>query len=196
LARPGGNTTGVSLLSPELDGKRQEILIEAVPKLRKLAIFADANGTKPAHLKELEEAAHSRGVEPLVRRVAKRDEVMPAIKDVQGAGAQAINFLATPLFSVNAASFIAQVRESGVASMYQWPENAEDGAFAAYGPRYAEMYRLRARLDMQVPHGAKLADIPVQQPAKFELVFNLKTAKSVGIDLPKSLLLRADKVIE
>jgi ABC-type uncharacterized transport system substrate-binding protein len=196
LARPGGNTTGVSLLSPELDGKRQEILIEAVPKLRKLAIFADANGTKPAHLKELEEAAHSRGVEPLVRRVAKRDEVMPAIKDVQGAGAQAINFLATPLFSVNAASFIAQVRESGVASMYQWPENAEDGAFAAYGPRYAEMYRLRARLDMQVLHGAKPADIPVQQPAKFELVFNLKTAKSIGIDLPNSLLLRADKVIE
>ena len=196
LARPGGNTTGVSLLSPELDGKRQEILIEAVPKLRKLAIFADANGTKPAHLKELEEAAQSRGVEPLVRRVAKRDEVMPAIKDVQGAGAQAINFLATPLFSVNAASFIAQVRESGVASMYQWPENAEDGAFAAYGPRYAEMYRLRARLDMQVLHGAKPADIPVQQPAKFELVFNLKTAKSIGIDLPNSLLLRADKVIE
>jgi putative ABC transport system substrate-binding protein len=196
LARPGGNTTGVSLLSPELDGKRQEILIEAVPKLRKLAIFADANGTKPAHLKELEEAAHSRGVEPLVRRVAKRDEVMPAIKDVQGAGAQAINFLATPLFSVNAASFIAQVRESGVASMYQWPENAEDGAFAAYGPRYAEMYRLRARLDMQVLHGTKPADIPVQQPAKFELVFNLKTAKSIGIDLPNSLLLRADKVIE
>jgi putative tryptophan/tyrosine transport system substrate-binding protein len=196
LARPGGNTTGVSLLSPELDGKRQEILIEAVPKLRKLAIFADANGTKPAHLKELEEAAHGRGVEPLVRRVAKRDEVMPAIKDVQGAGAQAINFLATPLFSVNAASFIAQVKESGVASMYQWPENAEDGAFAAYGPRYAEMYRLRARLDMQVLHGAKPADIPVQQPAKFELVFNLKTAKSIGIDLPNSLLLRADKVIE
>jgi putative ABC transport system substrate-binding protein len=132
----------------------------------------------------------------LVRRVAKRDEVMPAIKDVQGAGAQAINFLATPLFSVNAASFIAQVRESGVASMYQWPENAEDGAFAAYGPRYAEMYRLRARLDMQVLHGTKPADIPVQQPAKFELVFNLKTAKSIGIDLPNSLLLRADKVIE
>jgi len=196
LARPGGNTTGVSLLSPELDGKRQEILIEAVPKLRKLAIFADANGTKPAHLKELEEAAHSRGVEPLVRRVAKRDEVMPAIKDVQGAGAQAINFLATPLFSVNAASFIAQVKETGVASMYQWPENAEDGAFAAYGPRYAEMYRLRARLDMQVLHGAKPADIPVQQPAKFELVLNLKTAKAIGIDVPNSLLLRADKVIE
>jgi putative tryptophan/tyrosine transport system substrate-binding protein len=196
LARPGGNTTGVSLLSPELDGKRQEILIEAVPRLRKLAIFADANSTKPAHLKELEEAARSHGVEPVVRSVAKRDEVMAAIKDAQAGGTQAINFLATPLFSVNALNFIAQVRDSGLAAIYQWPENAEDGAFAAYGPRYAEMYRLRARLDVQVLHGAKPADIPVQQPAKFELVVNLKTAKAIGVEVPNSLLLRADKVIE
>ncbi len=196
LARPGGNTTGVSLLSPELDGKRQEILIEAVPNLRKIAIFADANSTKPAHLKELEEAAHSRGVEPLVRRVVKRDDVVPAIKDVQGAGAQAINFLATPLFSVNAVSFIAQVREAGMASIYQWPENAEDGAFAAYGPRYSEMYRLRARLDIKVLHGTKPADIPVEQPANFELVINLKTAKAIGVEVPSPLLLRTDKVIE
>src|SRR5246127_3110824 len=79
LARPGGNTTGISLLSPELDGKRQEILLEAVPGLRKLAILADAIVTKPAHLKQLEEAARSRGVEPLVRGVKKRDEVVSAI---------------------------------------------------------------------------------------------------------------------
>jgi ABC-type uncharacterized transport system substrate-binding protein len=196
LARPGGNTTGLSLLSPELDGKRQEILIEAVPGLRKIAIFADANTTKPAHLHELETAAHSRGVEPLVRRVARRDDVMPAIKDVQAAGAQAINFLATPLFSVNAATFIAQVTESRLASIYQWPENAEDGAFAAYGPRYSEMSRLRARLDIKVLRGTKPADIPVEQPAKFELVINLKTAKAIGVEVPSPLLLRTDQVIE
>jgi putative tryptophan/tyrosine transport system substrate-binding protein len=196
LARPGGNTTGVSLLSPELDGKRQEILLEAVPGLRKLAILADANVTKPAHLKQLEDAARSRGVEALVRGVAKRDEVIPAIKDVQAAGAQAINFLATPIFSVDAAAFIAEVRASRLASIYQWPEDAEDGALVAYGPRYSEMYRLRARLVMKVLRGTKPADIPVEQPAKFELVFNLKTAKAVGVDVPSSLLLRADKVIE
>jgi putative ABC transport system substrate-binding protein len=196
LARPGGNTTGISLLSPELDGKRHEILMEAIPGLHKLAIFADANSTKPAHLKQLEEAAHSHGLEPLVRAVAKRDDVIEAIKDVKVAGAQAINFLATPLFSVNALNFIAQVRELQLASIYQWPEDAEEGGFSAYGPRYSEMYRLRARLVMKVLQGTSPADIPVQQPTKFELVVNLKTAKAIGVDVPNSLLLRADKVIE
>jgi len=154
------------------------------------------NVTKPAHLEQLEEAARNRGVEALVRGVAKRDEVMPAIKDVQAAGAQAINFLATPMFSVDAAAFIAQVRALRLASVYQWPEDADDGALIAYGPRYAEMYRLRARLVMKVLRGTKPADIPVEQPTKFELVFNLKTAKAIGIDVPNSQLLRADKVIE
>jgi putative ABC transport system substrate-binding protein len=196
LARPGGNTTGISLLSPELDGKRQEMLLEAIPGLRKLAILADANVTKPAHLKQLEDAARSRGVEVLVRGVAKRDEVIPAIKDAHAAGAQAINFLATPIFSVDAAAFIAEVRALRLASIYQWPEDAEDGALIAYGPRYTEMYRMRARLVMKILRGAKPADIPVEQPAKFELVFNLKTAKAIGVEVPSSLLLRADKVIE
>jgi len=196
LARPGGNTTGVSLLSPELDGKRQEILLEAVPRLRKLAIFADAKVTKPSHIKELEEAARSRGVEPLVRGVTGRDEVVAAIKDAKAAGAEGINFLATPSFSVDARDFIAKVGQSGLASIYQWPEDAEQGALSAYGPRYSEMYRLRARLVMKILHGAKPADIPVEQPAKFELVFNLKTAKAIGVKVPSSLLLRADEVIE
>jgi putative tryptophan/tyrosine transport system substrate-binding protein len=183
-------------LSPELDGKRQEILLEAVPGLRKLAILADAIVTKPAHLKQLEDAARSRGVEPLVRGVKKRDEVVSAIKDVKAAGAEAINFLATPLFSVSAADFISKVGELGLASIYQWPEDAEEGAFSAYGPRYSEMYRERARLVMKILRGAKPADIPVEQPAKFELIFNLKTAKAIGVNVPSSLLLRADKVIE
>ncbi len=196
LARPGGNTPGISLLSPELDGKRQEILLDAVLGLRKLAILADGNSTKSAHLAQLEAAARSRGIEPLVRRVAKRDEVIAAIKDVKAAGAQGVNFLATPLFSVNAANFIAEVKDLGLASIYQWPEDAEEGALSAYGPRYSEMYRVRARLAIKVLRGAKPADIPVEQPAKFELVVNLNTAKAIGVSVPNSLLLRADKIIE
>jgi putative tryptophan/tyrosine transport system substrate-binding protein len=192
----GGNTTGISLMSPDLDGKRQEILLEAVPGLRKLAIFADATVSKPSDLKQLEEAARSRGVEPLVRGVAKREDVIPAVKEVKAAGAEAINFLATPMFSVNAANFISQVGELRLASIYQWPEDAEDGAFSAYGPRYSETYRLRARLVMKILRGAKPTDLPVEQPAKFELIFNLKTAKAIGVNVPSSLLLRADKVIE
>jgi putative ABC transport system substrate-binding protein len=196
LARPGGNITGISLLSPELDGKRQEILIEAVPGVRKIGVLADSNVTEPAHLQELQDAARGRGIEVLVRGVAKRGDVIAAINDVKASGAQAINFLSTPMFSVNAADFIRQVTSLRLPSIYQWPEDAEDGALIAYGPRFLEMYRERARIAVKVLRGTKPADIPVEQPALFELVINLKTAKAIGQDVPSGLLQRADKVIE
>jgi putative tryptophan/tyrosine transport system substrate-binding protein len=196
LARPGGNITGISLLSPELDGKRQEILIEAVPGVRKIAVLADSNVTEPAHLHELQDAARGRGIEVLVRGVAKRGDVIAAINDVKASGAQAINFLSTPMFSVNAADFIRHVTSLRLPSIYQWPEDAEDGALIAYGPRFLEMYRERARIAVKVLRGTKPADIPVEQPALFELVINLKTAKAIGQEVPSGLLQRADKVIE
>jgi putative ABC transport system substrate-binding protein len=196
LARPGGNITGISLLSPELDGKRQDILIEAVPGVHKIAMLADANVAAPAHLQDLQEAAHGRGIDVLVRRVAKRGDVISAIDDVEAAGAQAINFLATPMFAVNAADFIRHVTSVRLPSIYQWPENAEDGALIAYGPRIADMYRERALITAKVLRGAKPADIAVEQPARFELVINLQAAKAIGHEVPAGLVARADKVIE
>jgi putative tryptophan/tyrosine transport system substrate-binding protein len=196
LARPGGNITGLSLLSPELDGKRQEILVEAVPGVHKIAVFADSNVAQPGHLKELEDAARGRGIEALVRGVAKRDQVTTAIKEVKASGAQAINFLATPLFSINNAEVISAVTALHLPSIYQWPEDAEGGALIGYGPRFTDTYRERARMVVKILRGAKAADIPVEQPTRFELVFNLKTAKAIGQEIPSSLLLRADKVIE
>ena len=196
LARPGGNITGISLLTPELDGKRQEILIEAVPGVRKIAVLADSNVTTPAHLQQLQQATQSHGVEALVRGVAKRDDVISAIDDVKSSGAQAINFLATPMFSVNAANFIQHVTALRLPSIYQWPEDAEDGALIGYGPRITDMYRERARLTAKVLRGAKPSDIPVEQPARFELVINLQAAKAIGHDVPAGLVARADKVIE
>jgi putative tryptophan/tyrosine transport system substrate-binding protein len=196
FARPGGNITGISLLTYELDGKRQEILIEAVPGVRKIAVLADANVAKPVHLQQLQQAAQSHGVEALVRGVAKRDDVISAINDVKASGAQAINFLATPMFSVDAADFIAQVTKLRLPSIYQVPEDAEDGALIGYGPRLTEMYRERARMAAKVLRGTKPADIPIEQPTRFELVINLKTAKAIGHEVPSGLLLRADKLIE
>jgi putative tryptophan/tyrosine transport system substrate-binding protein len=196
FARPGGNITGISLLSPELDGKRQDILIEAVPGVRKIAVLADSNVIRPKHLQELQEAAHGRGIEVLVRGVAKRSDVVAAINDAKASGAQAINFLATPMFSVNAAEFIQQVTSLLLPSIYQWPENAEDGALIAYGPRFSEMYRERARIAVKVLRGTKPPDIPVQQPTRFELVFNMKTAKAIGHEIPAGLVARADRLIE
>jgi putative ABC transport system substrate-binding protein len=196
FARPGGNITGISLLSPELDGKRQEILIEAIPGVRKIAVLADSNVAKAVHLQQLQQAAQNHGVEALVRGVAKRDDVISAMNDVKASGAQAINFLATPMFSVNAADFIRQVTSLRLPSIYQWPEDAEDGALIAYGPRFTEMYRQRARQVAKVLRGTKPADIPIEQPTRFELIINLKTAKAISREVPSGLLLRADKVIE
>jgi putative ABC transport system substrate-binding protein len=196
LARPGGNITGFSLLSPELDGKRQSILIEAVPGLRKFAIFSDSNVTKPAHLQDLQEAAHGRGIEALVKGIAKRGDIFSAIKDARASGAEAINFLAAPMFSINNADVIAAVMAMRLPSIYQWPEDAEEGAFIGYGPRFSETYRQRARAAVKIMRGVKPADIPVEQPTRFELVINLKTAKALGLEVPHNLLVLADDVIE
>jgi putative ABC transport system substrate-binding protein len=196
LARPGGNITGVSLLTTDLDGKRQEILVDAMPRLRKIAVMADANTTRPAHLAELQKAGESRSLDIVLRSVVKRDDVIAAIREVKAAGAQAINFLATPMFSVDAKAFIAEVTNLRLASIYQWPEDADAGALLSYGPRITDMYRLRAGLIINVLRGAKPADIPVEQPTKFELVVNLKTAKTIGVEIANNLVLRADKVIE
>jgi putative tryptophan/tyrosine transport system substrate-binding protein len=196
LARPSGNITGVSLLSPELDGKRQEILIEAVPGVKKIAVFADSHATRPEHLQKLLEQAHSRSVEVLTRSIVKKSDVISAIREIKASGAQGINFLATPMFSLDNADLIEQVTSSHLPSIYQWPEDAEGGAQLAYGPRFTDIFRERARMVVKILRGIKPADIPVEQPTKFELVINLKTAKAIGVDVSASLVARADKLIE
>ena len=196
LARPGGNTTGISLLSPELDGKRQDILIEAVPGLRRLATLADSTVTPQQHLDVLQDAARRRGIETSVFGVAKREEVVPAIEAAKASGAQALNLLATPLFTVNSRPFLERIVALRVPAMHQWPESAEDGGLLGYGPRFAQTFRQRARIVARILRGARPADIPVEQPTHFELVINLRTAKAIGHDVPAGLVLRADTVIE
>jgi len=200
LARPGGNITGISLLSPELDGKRQDILIEAVPGARRIAAMADSNVTPPYHLQVLQHAARSRGVELSVFGVGGPEEIIPAIDAAKAAGAEALNFLATPLFSVpgsrNNDVVLERVATVRLPAIFQWPETAEAGALAAYGPRFADVYRQRARMVAKILRGTRPADIPVEQPTRFELVVNVKAAKAIGHEVPAGLVLRADKVIE
>jgi putative tryptophan/tyrosine transport system substrate-binding protein len=196
LSLPGGNTTGISLLSPDLDGKRQEILIEAVPGVRKMAALADSTVTPHRHLEALQDAARRRGVELSIFGVASPDEVVPTIEVAKAAGAQALNLLATPLFTVNARGFVERIAALRLPAMHQWPEVAEDGGLLGYGPRFAQTFRQRARLVARILRGAKPADIPVEQPTHFELVINLKTAKTLGLAVPATLLTRADEVIE
>jgi putative tryptophan/tyrosine transport system substrate-binding protein len=200
LARPGGNTTGISLLSPELDGKRQEILIEAVPGARRIAAMADSRVTPPYHLQVLQHAARSRAVELSVFGVNGPEEIAAAIDAAKASGAEALNFLATPLFSLpgtrNNQIVMERIAAARLPAIFQWPETAEAGAVLGYGPRYLEVYRQRARMVVKILRGAKPADIPVEQPARFQLVVNLKAAKAIGHEVPAGLVLRADEVIE
>jgi putative ABC transport system substrate-binding protein len=197
LAHPEGNTTGVSLLATELDGKRQEILIEAVPGLSRLGTLVDSNTTAPLQLQALKDAAQVRGVELLIHQVQKPEEIASAIEAAKTSGAHALNALASGLLFNNRQIIFERVATLRLPAMYQWPEVAEEGGFIGYGPRIVQLYRdVLARQLVKLLRGAKPADIPVEQPTKFELVINLKTAKALSVALSESFLQRADKVIE
>jgi putative tryptophan/tyrosine transport system substrate-binding protein len=197
LARPGGNTTGVSIFAPELDGKRQEILIEAVPGLRRMAALADSNTTTSSQLQMLQDAARARNIELSIHRVASPKDIPAAIDAAKALNADALNALSSPMMYGTRKVIMQRVAELRLPAMYQFPEEAEEGGFAAYGPRLVKIYgELVAWQLVKLLQGAKPADLPVVQPTKFELVLNLKAAKALGLSLPESFLLRADKVIE
>lgn len=197
LAKPGGNTTGVSLLSSDLDGKRQDILIDAVPGLRRMAVLADQNTTAPRQLQALQDAARTRGIELSVHRVTKPDEIAPAIDAAKTSEAAALNVLASPFLFANRRVIIERTAALRLPAMYQWPDEAEQGGLIGYGPRLVQLYRdIMARQLVKLLRGAKPADLPIEQPTKFDLVINLKTAKAIGLTIPELFLVRADKVIE
>jgi putative ABC transport system substrate-binding protein len=196
LSRPNGNTTGVSILATELDGKRQEILIEAVPGLRRMAALADTNATADAKFYALQEAARARNIELSIHRIARSEEIAAAIDMAQVSGATALNVLASPMLFANSQLIMDRVSMLRLPAIYQWPEIAERGGFAAYGPRITQIPDITIRQTAMLFRGAKVADIPVEQPTKFELVINLDTAKTLGVVVPAPLLARADKVIE
>jgi putative ABC transport system substrate-binding protein len=200
LARPGGNITGISLLSPELDGKRQDILIDALPGARQIAAMSDSKVTSPQHLQALQRAAQSRGIQVSIFGVRKPDEIAAAIDAAKAAGAEAANFLATPLFSLpgtrNNQIVMERITALRLPAIFQWPETAEVGAVLGYGPRFTDVYRQRAQIVAKVLRGAKPSDVPVEQPNRYELVVNLKAAQAMGCQVAAGLVLRADKLIE
>ena len=196
LAHPGGNTTGISILSTELDGKRQDLLAELVPAARRIAALADPASTLPKQLRALQDAAQARGIELSVYWVSKPKEIAPAIDKAQASGAQALNVLATPLFFGNQRLIIERTGALKLPAIYKWPEIAEAGGLVAYGPRITGISQQRARQLAKILLGDKPADIPVEQPYKFEMVINLKTAKALSLTVPPLLLAQADKVIE
>jgi len=196
LARPGGNTTGVSVLAPELNGKRQEILMEAVPGARRIAILADPLITEPAHLQALQNAARARGVEVAVFTAGAPEQIAPTMDKAKEWGATALNVLSAPLFSINRRLVIERAAALGLPAIYEWAEMADEGGLIAYGARLTLIYGQMAGLIVEVFRGIKPEDLPVEQPTKFDLVINLVTARALRLNIPPVLLARADEVIE
>ena len=196
LSQPGANITGINLMSSDLDGKRQDILLEAVPDARRIAALADSNVASLEYLKVMEESARNRGKELLIVYAASANDLVPAINDASSRGAAALNVLSSPMLHLNRRVIIARSAEVGLPAIYQWPETAEEGGLLGYGPSFIDVFRQRAGMVAKVLRGAKPEDLPIEQPTKFKLVINLKTAKTINYAVPAGLMLRADKVIE
>jgi putative tryptophan/tyrosine transport system substrate-binding protein len=196
FARPYGNMTGISILAAELDGKRQDIMIEAVPGSRRMAALADYSTLTEAKARALQQAARAHDVELSIHRITRAEEIVATIDKAQAAGATALNVLASPMLDGNVPLIIERVAALRLPAMYQWPVWAEVGGFIGYGPPLDHLVDLTARFAASLLRGMVPADLPVEQPTKFELVINLNTAKAMGVTVPEALLARADKVIE
>jgi len=194
MARPGGNTTGVSILAPELDVKRLEILHEFVPQARRIAVLADPSTISTRT--QLANAARDLGVELLVFEVQNPAEIGGPLDTIVAARAEAVHVLASPQLNAARHVIIERTRNARLPAIYQFPETAEEGGLLSYGPRVLLCFRHVVSLVDKVLRGTKPADLPIEQPSKFELVVNLKTAIAIGMTIPPTLLLRADQVIE
>ena len=194
LARPGSNTTGVTILASELNAKRLEVLHEFVPQARRIAVLADQ--TTVSTDAQVSSAAHALDLELAWFKAGSPEELSRALDTLTAAKLEAVNVLASPLLNLWRSQIIDRMREVRLPAIYQWPESAEDGGLLAYGPRTLLCYRHVVRLVDKVLRGAKPTDLPIEQPSKFELAVNLKAASEIGLTVPPTLLLRADEVIE
>ena len=197
LARPGGNVTGITNLTGELGGKRLELLKEAVPKLARVAVLYDpANPSDVLELKEVLPAA-ARALRLTIQPWEVRDaddfeRVFAAISKERPDG---LYVTGGPLMNANQKRIVGFALKSRLPSMYSREEDVDAGGLMYYGADLADSYRRVAYYVDRILKGAKPADLPVEQPTKFELVINLKTAKQIGLTIPPKVLARADKVI-
>ena len=197
LAHPGGNITGLSGIGPELGGKRLELLKEVILKLSRVAVFG--NPTTPANaqsLREMERVAGELGVKLQYLEVQSPKEIEPALLAASKGRAQAVLINRTPVSAVHYARIAELAIKNRLPTMYADREFVEAGGLMSYGPDYIFMYRRVAVYVDKILKGTKPADLPVEQPMKFELVINLKTTKQIGLTIPPNVLARADKVIK
>ena len=196
LAKPGGNITGISLLVTELDAKRLEVLTELVPSGRRFGVLNDPAISQPPGLQELAVTARARGVELLTVDVHSPQELPPALASLRADGAEGVNILSSPLFNGHRDQLGPLLLQHKLPAICEWREMTISGCLASYGTTLRELYAIEAALIDKMLKGARPGDTPAQQPTKFELVINLKTAAALGLTVPPSILARADEVIE
>src|SRR5262245_49222710 len=197
LARPGGNLTGLSIMIPELTGKRLELLTEAIPGLSRVALLLDTALSRwPVDVRDYEAAARALGVQLLPLEVRSPDEFAAAFEAATQGDAQALIMQQTPLFAVH------RVRLAELALAHRLPTLSSESGYAKagglinYGPHTPENWRRAATYVHKILQGAKPGDLPVEQPTRFELVINLKTATALGLTISPRLLFQADEVIK
>jgi putative ABC transport system substrate-binding protein len=196
LAKPGSNITGVSILATELDAKRIEFLKELLPSAKRFGVVDDPATSGPYRLSAMAEIARHLGVELLTIDVHGPDDLAPAFQAFGAGGAEGVNIVSSPMLN----SFRRRLGELSIAAktpaICQFRSMVEAGCLASYGITIEDLYALSADQIAKLLRGAKPADLPVQQPTKFELVISLKVAKEFGLTVPQLILQRADEVIE
>jgi len=196
LARPGGNVTGLSILLAETSVKRLQLLKEAVPKVSRVAVLWDQ--ATPFHrtmLKEVEAAAPSLRIQPFAIAVKGRDDLGNALSEATKVRADAL-FVSQGMSPTAQRQLLGFAAKNRLPTMYLRKEHVSEGGLMSYAPSFSEMFQHSASYVDKIFNGAKPADLPVEQPTKFELVINLKTAKALGLTIPPSVLGRADQVIQ
>jgi len=197
IARPGGNITGLSLVAPEIVAKQLQLLKEAVPRTSRVAVLSNpASSYSALMVKETGAAARSLGVQLQFVSVRAADPLDNSLSAVTKERPDALLVLFDPLLFAHRMRIAEFANNHRLPAMTPHKEYAESGGLMAYGPSLPDLYRRAATYVDKILKGAKPADLPVQQPTKFELVINLRTAKALGLTMPQSLLLRADEVIQ
>jgi putative ABC transport system substrate-binding protein len=197
LARPGGNITGLSTFAPEISGKQLELLKQIVPKLSRVAVLGTSTTPGTAQiLAETEIVAGAMGIKLLSIDVKDAKDIETAFPVAGDRGADAVLVLANPVLNSQRTQVVALAVKSRRPATYPFPEFVEAGGLMSYGVSFTDLYRRAAIYIDKILKGAKPADLPVEQPTKFELVINLKTAKQIGLVIPPNVLARADRVIK
>jgi putative ABC transport system substrate-binding protein len=197
LARPNGNLTGFSIVAPELGGKRLELLKEIVPEVSAVAVLLNVkNPQSQIELKEMQTAAEAMGLQLYPAGISAEVGLDDAFAAIDKATVQALVVLTDPILFSQRKRTVDLAGRHGLPAMYFFQGFAEDGGLMSYGPSDADLFRRAAGYVDRILKGAKPGDLPIEQPTKFDLVINLKTARTLGINIPESFLVRADQVIE